>query len=255
MLLSPPRSSWHALIKQALCFYITVYKTSNSFFYFFPYAAIMQDRTTNRMLYSLKVAGPQTAAALAGRLEISPVAVRQMLGRLHDGGLVGFEDSRESVGRPKRFWHLAEAGNARFPDNHAGLTADLLASVSAVFGESGLDRLISHREQATLDHYRKALDRVETIDAKVEQLAEMRSAEGYMATSMRDAQGNLVLVENHCPICVAAKACQKLCRSELDVFQAVLGPDVAIERFEHMLKGARRCAYRITQRRAPDRQT
>ncbi|MDQ0998699.1 putative ArsR family transcriptional regulator [Phyllobacterium ifriqiyense] len=208
----------------------------------------MQDRTTNRMLYSLKVTGAQTAAALAERLDITAVAVRQMLGRLHEAGLVEYEDSRESVGRPKRFWHLTEAGNAQFPDNHAGLTRDLIASISAVFGESGLDQLISHREQATLNQYQLALEPIETLEAKVEQLAAIRSAEGYMATSTRNAEGKLVLVENHCPICVAAKACQKLCRSELEVFQAALGPDVEVTRFEHILKGARRCAYTIAAR-------
>ncbi|ATU92145.1 MarR family transcriptional regulator [Phyllobacterium zundukense] len=208
----------------------------------------MQDRTTNRMLYSLKVAGSQTAAALADRLGVTPVAVRQMLARLNEDGLVGFEDSRESVGRPKRFWHLTDAGNGQFPDNHAGLTADILASVSAVFGDAGLDRLISHRETATLNQYRAALEPIDSIEAKVEHLAEIRSAEGYMAETRREANGDLILIENHCPICVAAKACQKLCRSELDVFQAALGPDVEIKRFEHILKGARRCAYRITEK-------
>ncbi|MHC1549530.1 helix-turn-helix transcriptional regulator [Phyllobacterium sp. K27] len=200
------------------------------------------------MLYSLKVNGAQTATALAERLDITAVAVRQMLGRLHEAGLVDYEDSRESVGRPKRFWHLTDAGNGQFPDNHAGLTRDLITSISAVFGEAGLDQLITHREQATLNQYQLALEPIESLEAKVEQLAAIRSAEGYMATSTRDAEGNLVLVENHCPICVAAKACQKLCRSELEVFQAALGPDVEVKRFEHILKGARRCAYTITAR-------
>ncbi len=208
----------------------------------------MQDRTTHRMLYSLKVSGAQTAAALAERLDITAVAVRQMLGRLHETGLVDFEDSRESVGRPKRFWHLTEAGNNQFPDNHAGLTKDLIASISAVFGEMGLDQLISHREQAALNQYKLALDPHNTLEAKVEQLAAIRTVEGYMATSSRDAEGNLILIENHCPICVAAKACQKLCRSELDVFQAALGPGAEVKRIEHILKGARRCAYTITAR-------
>jgi predicted ArsR family transcriptional regulator len=214
----------------------------------------MQDRTTNRMLYSLKVAGAQTAASLADRLGITSVAVRQMLGRLHDDGLVDFEDSRETVGRPKRFWHLTDSGNGQFPDNHATLTADILASVSAVFGDAGLDKLISHREAATLKHYKSELTDLRSIDERVARLAELRSAEGYMAETTRDDSGALILVENHCPICVAAKACQKLCRSELDVFQAALGPDVEVKRFEHILKGARRCAYRITERHPENRQ-
>ncbi|MBB3144047.1 putative ArsR family transcriptional regulator [Phyllobacterium trifolii] len=214
----------------------------------------MQDRTTNRMLYSLKVAGAQTASALGNKLGVTSVAVRQMLARLHEDGLVGFEDSRESVGRPKRFWHLTDAGNAQFPDNHAGLTADLLASVSAVFGDAGLDQLISHREKTTLNQYRAALEPIASLEEKVQHLAEIRSAEGYMAEVSRDAGGDLVLIENHCPICVAAKACQKLCRSELEVFQAALGPNVEVKRFEHILTGARRCAYRIVEKHNEDRQ-
>lgn len=214
----------------------------------------MQDRTTNRMLYSLKVAGAQTAASLADRLGITSVAVRQMLGRLHEDGLVAFEDSRETVGRPKRFWHLTDEGNRQFPDNHAALTADILASITAVFGDAGLDKLISHREMATLNHYRAELANAGAIEKRVQRLAEIRSAEGYMAETTRDATGALVLIENHCPICVAAKACQKLCRSELDVFQAALGPDVEVKRFEHILKGARRCAYLITEKPGDSRQ-
>lgn len=53
-----------------------------------------------------------------------------------------------------------------------------------------------------------------------------------------------MLVENHCPICAAATACAGFCRSELETFRAVLSAEV--ERSEHILAGARRCAYRIT---------
>jgi predicted ArsR family transcriptional regulator len=60
------------------------------------------------------------------------------------------------------------------------------------------------------------------------------------------AEGDgFLLIENHCPICAAAAACQGFCRAELEVFQDTLGPGVAIERIDHILAGARRCAYRI----------
>jgi predicted ArsR family transcriptional regulator len=41
-------------------------------------------------------------------------------------------------------------------------------------------------------------------------------------------------------------ACTGLCGKELEVFQAVLGQDVVVERTEHMVVGARRCAYRVS---------
>ena len=65
-----------------------------------------------------------------------------------------------------------------------------------------------------------------------------------MAQARRDGEGWL-LVENHCPICAAASQCTRLCANELDVFERVLGPDARVTRVEHMLDGARRCAYRV----------
>ena len=207
-----------------------------------------QDRAADRLLYALKSGGPQTAAGMAEQLEVTPVAIRQTLERLEAEGLVEYEDRRVSVGRPKRFWHLTGAGHARFPDRHSALTLELINAATAIFGEEGLDRLISHREARTLKSYSEAMVGL-TLAQKVARLAELRSAEGYMAEA-RDEDGQLLLVENHCPICVAATRCQNFCRSELAIFEAALGPGVAVERIDHIVSGARRCAYRIIEEAA-----
>jgi predicted ArsR family transcriptional regulator len=176
---------------------------------------------------------------------VTSVAVRQHLAELQRDGLVGFEQRRDGVGRPKRIWSLTDAGNARFPDSHAVLTLELLQAARAVLGKGGFDRLLRHREAASEAAYVKALHGIRRLDARVARLAELRSGEGYMAEWRRDPDGTLWLIENHCPICVAAHACQNLCRSELAIFQSVLGTDALVERTEHLLAGARRCAYRI----------
>ena len=206
----------------------------------------MEDKGATRVLYALKSAGPQSADALARRLKVTVVAARQQLGRLLDKELVVFEDRREGVGRPKRLWSLSKAGHARFPDSHAAMTLDLIQAVSAVFGEEGLDRVIEEREQATRRLYAERLKPARSLAERAKLLAEQRAEEGYMAEVKRLPDGALMLVENHCPICVAAKACQGFCRSELKLFREMLGPDAAVEREEHILSGARRCAYRIT---------
>ncbi|HEY4199824.1 MAG TPA: metalloregulator ArsR/SmtB family transcription factor [Devosiaceae bacterium] len=207
------------------------------------------ERTAARLLHVLKARGPQTAAALAEQLAVTAVAVRQTLERLEIEKLVSFEDHRLSVGRPKRHWQLTSAGHARFPDSHATLTLDLLNATRAVFGEAGLAQLVAHREASTLNNYRQQLAPLPGLSAKLQRLAEMRSAEGYMAEA-RDGGDGLLFIENHCPICAAATRCQALCRSELDVFTALLGPDVEVVRLDHIVAGARRCAYRITARAA-----
>lgn len=206
----------------------------------------MEDKGAKGVLYALKSAGPQTADALARRLKVTVVAARQQLGRLIAKGLVVFEDRREGVGRPKRVWSLSESGNARFPDSHAPITVDLIQAIGAVFGPDGLDRVIEQREMATRRIYAERLRPARTLAERARLLAEQRTEEGYMAEVKRLPDGAIMLIENHCPICIAAKACQGFCRSELSLFRDVLGPDAKVEREEHILAGARRCAYRIS---------
>jgi predicted ArsR family transcriptional regulator len=206
----------------------------------------MQDKGATRVLYALKSTGPQSADALARRLKVTVVAARQQLGRLLEKGLVAFEDRREGVGRPKRVWSLSEAGHARFPDSHAAMTVDLIQAIGTAFGPEGLDRVIAERERATRRTYAERVRPGRSLAERTKLLAEQRAEEGYMAEVKRQPDGSLLLIENHCPICVAARACQGFCRSELNLFREVLGPDAKVEREEHILAGARRCAYRIT---------
>jgi len=209
----------------------------------------MDNKGAVRVLYALKSTGPQSADGLARRLKVTVVAARQQLGRLLEKGLVAFEDKREGVGRPKRVWSLSEAGHGRFPDSHAAMTVDLIQAIGTVFGADGLDRVIEEREKSMRRLYAERLKPARSLAERIKLLAEQRAEEGYMAEVKRLPDGALLLIENHCPICVAAKACQGLCRSELKLFRDVLGRDATVEREEHILAGARRCAYRIAPTR------
>jgi len=206
----------------------------------------MKNRGSLRLLHALKAAGPQTAEALGRKLGMTAVGARQHLARLQEEDLVVAEDRSAGVGRPKRVWSLTEAGHARFPDNHAGLTLELIAAIRKTGGDAMLDQVIGLREQAALKTYRARLEGARTLKEKLKRLAAIRSEEGYMARSEAGKDGALLLIENHCPICVAAKSCQGFCRSELSLFRTVLGNDATVERTEHVLGGAHRCVYRVS---------
>ncbi len=198
------------------------------------------------VLYQLKTRGPQTAAQVAKRLGVTPMAVRQHLYRLAEVGEVAYSDERRKVGRPTRVWRLTEAAAARFPNSHGDLTIEIISAVRAAFGESGMERLLAERTRRQLDDYRKRLRGVgKSLAARVQALAAIRREQGYMAECSKMARGAMLLAENHCPICAAAATCQGLCREELNLFREVLGPRVSVERIDHILAGARRCAYRI----------
>jgi predicted ArsR family transcriptional regulator len=200
----------------------------------------------DRILFQLKTRGPAETLAVAAALGVSRQAALQHLERLVADGLVDHSEARKGVGRPRRVWALTEKAQARFPDTHAQLTLEMLDAVRAEFGDEGVDRLILRREATTAKSYAAAMAEADTLEARVARLAEIRTAEGYMADWSSDPGGGFLLVENHCPICAAAAACQGFCRAELMVFRTVLGPDVEIERTDHILAGARRCAYRIS---------
>jgi predicted ArsR family transcriptional regulator len=217
-----------------------------------------------------------TARQLAADLGIGVVAVREQLARLQQLGLVrwnvpGSMDAagrpvpKETLrqereqwlllrparrpgrrpGRPSATWSLTDDARALFPDRHADLTVELLGAMRAALGDDALVRIVEvrARDQATL--YRDRLPAGGSLRKRVEALAARRSDEGYMAEVVQEKPGSYLLIEHHCPICEAARTCQRLCAAELDVFRTVLGPDVRVERIEHLLADGARCVYRI----------
>ncbi|KAA0013160.1 transcriptional regulator [Billgrantia pellis] len=203
--------------------------------------------TAERLLHLLKTRGPHSAAALGQMLGTSGENARQQLTKLSRQGLVDQRPRPGGVGRPTVEWRLSEAGHARFPNGHAELASRLILSVRDTLGDEALARLVEARQGETLALYREALDDASHLEARVERLVEIRCREGYMAEWQREGDGSLLLIENHCPICQAAQTCPAFCQSELEIFCAVLGETVDIERTDHVLAGARRCVYRIRE--------
>ena len=171
--------------------------------------------------------------------------MRQLV-RLAEEGLVESWSQSRGVGRPSQFWRLTGAGQSRFPDTHGALTVELLGILGDTLGTDVLSRIIDTREERTKSVYHAAMRDAGTLGERVARLADLRSAEGDMADWEADGEGGYVLYENHCPICAAATACQNFCRAELAVFRDVLGADARVERTDHIVMGARRCAYRIS---------
>jgi predicted ArsR family transcriptional regulator len=209
-------------------------------------------KTSEKIISLLKVEGALTAKVLASELQLTTMGVRQHLQALEESGDISFEDKKALRGRPTRYWALTTKSNSRFSDRHEELTVQLIDSVKSVFGDSGLEQLISHREKASLDLYQAALVDKRSLEEKLEALAELRTEEGYMANVVKGSLDDKIcddtvywLLENHCPICAAASSCLNFCRSELNLFQTILADVATISREEHIIEGARRCAYKI----------
>ena len=205
-------------------------------------------RTRRAILDHLKLSGDQDAESLAKLIGISAMGVRQHLYALESEDLIGFTEEARPVGRPAKRWHLTSAADGFFPDGHQDLALDLIEAMGAAFGEAGMEKLLSLRMRQQAALYKDEIGKAPSLRKKLNLLSRQRTKEGYMAAVEETGRGRYLLIENHCPICSAAKTCQGLCALELELFQEVLGPEVEVERTDHILAGARRCAYRVQKK-------
>lgn len=233
------------IIMSAPCLILTLHKTNGS-----PKGkAKNRDKVEkNSLLYKvleqIKKSDALTAAELALILKITKEGARQHLLKFEKAGWIeGFRDNT-GVGRPKQYYRLTEKGEAEFPDAHAQVTVELLQSVKELLGEDALDQLIQKRERENYQRYAAKLDLKEAIEDKLTLLSQIRTKEGYMA-SWEEKDGAYYLIENHCPICSAAKECQGFCSAELNNFKQLLGEDFKVERTKHILSEGKRCVYKI----------
>ena len=202
--------------------------------------------TAERILFLLKTRGPLKTADLGPMLNITPEAARQQIQKLVETGMiVGCLIPPVGAGRPSQKWILTDAAQARFPNTHAQLTAQLIVSIKLIYGSEGIDKVVETMELANTREYIAACEQGRNLEEKVRLLVDIRDTAGYMA-SMEAEGDNWLIIENHCPICVAAQQCQGFCRAELQVFQAAIGDAGQVERTEHMITGNRRCVYRVT---------
>lgn len=207
-----------------------------------------KEKTRSRILMLLKKDGPQEAADLAKTFGVTDMAVRQHLYALEEQGDICNCPAPRPKGRPAKLWQLTEQANAHFPNTHAEFSTGLISSIEEVFGKQGMEKLLDVRFRDQVAEYGGQISASSPLKDKLETLVAIRSREGYMADILAGSgQDDFLFVENNCPVCEAAKSCSGICARELDLFKAVLGKDVEVKRSEHIIQGARRCAYEISQ--------
>jgi predicted ArsR family transcriptional regulator len=198
----------------------------------------------DRFLKLLKTRGSQSSAVLAKELGITIEGARFQLTRMAEEGLVESVQEAKGVGRPSQIWSITLKGSEHFPDKHAAFSGQLLESMKELLEPEQMNSIIALREKKANEKYREALKDIPNLEEKIARLAELRNSDGYLAEWDKE-EGGFILIENHCPICAAAQRCADLCEAEMNTFKEIFGEEVTVERVDHIIAGARRCAYRI----------
>jgi len=198
------------------------------------------------VLYALRRRGEATAEQVAEQLGMTVSGARQHLTALAEEGFV---DSREipsdtpKRGRRALAYSAAAAADAYFPKAYGELTNELLGYV-ADSDPALLDDLFSKRRQHRIENAHARLASKHTLGTQVAELAKILDEDGYLATHERVGTGVYRVIEHNCAIWAVAQKYGQACASEIDFIRAVL-PDATVERVQHMVAGARHCAYEI----------
>ncbi len=164
-------------------------------------------RTKTRLLQELE-RGAKTAAELAERLALSPVAVHRHLKDLEARGLVAYELEKNGRGRPAKRWRLLRDGFCQ----------GVLEKVRARLGREGLLALL-------LEWYRERLGPLASDPAA---LRVHLVAEGYR-TELVEENGRLLLLQRRCPRLELARAFPELCQAEARAYAEKLGAPVTLK--------------------------
>ena len=212
----------------------------------------MATGTKQRIVEHLQRVASSTVSELATTCSVTDAAMRQHLEQLEADGVVVREAGPAQLGtrgRPATAWRLHESAGTgfplAFPNRHGDLAVDLIESIIERLGPDALDQVLSERGDRQAAAYCEQIGPHHSIPERVSILASIRDAEGYKAESVVDSDGSVLLIEHHCAIGDAARACTRLCDSELAVFRSVLGPDVDVTREKHLVDGDGRCVYRV----------
>jgi predicted ArsR family transcriptional regulator len=201
------------------------------------------------VLYAVRRRGEATVEQIAEQLDITVSGARQHLSALAHDGLVDAAELPSPAGRRGRralVYSATKAADAYFPKAYGELTNELLGYVADTDREL-LDALFARRREARIENARTRLATKRTLGAKVAELTRILDEDGYLASYEKVERGVFRIVEHNCAIWAVAERYGQACTSELEFIRSVLdGADV--ERVQHMVAGARRCAYEVRER-------
>ncbi len=202
------------------------------------------------LLLRLRIDGPSTPDQLASRLGASRTGVLQQLRALETAQLVSRQTVRHGVGRPRHLYDITTDAQDLFPSGYEGLAAGLLAAIEAVGGSDLLEQVFAARcrqlgMRVRADMAAQVADDAPLLD-RVQELAVVQSAHGYLAGAVLNTDGTIRLQEHNCAIYHIAAGSPAACQAELELFSDVLGADVVRE--QHIASGDRCCSYRVSAR-------
>ncbi len=197
--------------------------------------------TRERVLKTLLKNHRCTINELAEAVNINPISVRHHISRLQAEGLVGSEEERHGVGRPRQVYFLTEAGLEQFPTRYMRLTIRLLeqmkehlpsAMVANLFAQMAADLVREYAQTAKLQGL--------TTEQRLNLIKDLLKDEGF-DIEWEKVGGQILIREVSCPYLHVGQTHPEVCWIDQTLISSVL--DLPTEKVKCVLDGDSYCTY------------
>lgn len=189
----------------------------------------VEQPTRERVVHSILVNGPSTAADLGDRLALTPAAVRRHLDQLLEEGAIEATEPRRRIargrGRPAKVFALTDTGRDSFDQQYDDLAAQALRFIAETAGPEGVAEF-ARRRMSFIEERFAEVSQAQPALSPVEVLAQVFSDEGYVATVKDLPIVGEQLCQQHCPVSHVANEFPELCEAETAAISRVLDSHV-----------------------------
>ena len=190
-----------------------------------------EDKTRDLVARTILENGPQSAAELAERLQLTPAGIRRHLDLLIEIGILEPREphrvatSLRGRGRPSKVFVITDLGREKFEHSYDDLALSALRFLDTLEEPGLVGAFAASRANDIERRVTKAAGGANSQAKQVAALADFLSAEGYAAESKSTPAG-IQLCQHHCPIAHVASEFPQLCEAETEAFSRLLGTHV-----------------------------
>lgn len=180
------------------------------------------------LLDMMRSTGPMDVSEMALRLEVTPTAVRQRLGRLMAQGLIERRAIRAGRGRPRHRYRLSPKGIRMTGSNFADLALALWRAMGSINDPNLRWQMLRQIARSLAETYGNQIEGFTTAE-RMRSLSELL-AQRRVPFSVEPADGLPVLTAHVCPYPDLPEKDPNICAMEKMLFSELLGEDLRLSR-------------------------
>jgi DeoR family suf operon transcriptional repressor len=197
--------------------------------------------------YLLERTDGATLNDLALHLGVTNTAAKEHLLKIENLGLLIFKDRSGSVGRPRRFYFLSEAGAESFPRQYSWLSSLLLEFISRTSGPSKTAAMMEQLAERVESSMSLRFQKTSSISDRLSEITKALNELGYRAQlKQSDLRKGAIIEATNCVYHTVAKSYPELCNFDINFIKSASG-GLAVKLESCIAKGGKVCRFCINK--------